>query len=150
MNNSLASKVNFKQITKITTEYKYYNDKADIFTFYISALFINEMRQNLMEITKEKYDEIMNLLKSQEEDIKMLKSVLREEIEQTQEFKNNVVETINFMMLDNANIVSILLAILETTSKNKSLDIADIKQIFILNIEIHRFYMYFSIRRYFF
>ena len=41
-----------------------------------------------MELTKEKYDEIIKLLKSQEEDIKMLKSKLKSNASEIEDYKN--------------------------------------------------------------
>ena len=88
-----------------------------------------------MELTKEKYDEIIKLLKSQEEDIKMLKSKLESNASEIEDYKNIFLIIFSAMKLDIANVTAAILAILETAGKNKSLDITDIKQNFIFNMK---------------
>ena len=88
-----------------------------------------------MELTKEKYDEIIKLIKSQEEDIKMLKSKLKSNASEMEDYKNIFLTIFSAMKLDIANITAAILAILETAGKNKSLDITDIKQNFIFNMK---------------
>ena len=88
-----------------------------------------------MIVTKEKYDLIMKLLKDQEEKIKLLEIELHTKMPDVVEFSKNVANAINITMLDDINVSYIVLAILEIANKDKSLDIASIKQKFILNIE---------------
>lgn len=88
-----------------------------------------------MELTKEKYDDIIKLLKSQEEDIKILKSKLESNVSEIEDYKNIFLIIFSAMKLDTATITATVSAILETAGKNKSLDITDIKQNFILNMK---------------
>lgn len=87
-----------------------------------------------MELTKEKYEELVKLIQSHDESIKNLKAKIKVNESHIEELQTILATSIHIIMMDNASLASILLAILETASKDKSLDITDIKQTFILNM----------------